>query len=231
MNWMKTILLVVAAAVIGAGGAYWLAPKSKETTTVIVTVEGIRKVAQLAAVEYRLSTLVDKTFQSRVLGGTRDSSRMLAFYTGTVKGSIDLQKIQLHLKDEGKASGAPAQGGLPRRALIHFPQGSIVIKDVALVPGEDSMREEVVWVGSYAGVSFNKPTDQQREAVRQEALKAILQTAIKQGIVDKTKENARTILTEFLAGLGVAAEVSFDDQAFHSADPALAKVAESQAKK
>jgi hypothetical protein len=216
MKWTQVVLLVVIVAVVSGGSAYWLTPRGVDAR---VTVQSIRKVAQLATVEYRLSTLLEKKFRSNWGLGTCDSSKMLAYYTGTVKGSIDLEKIEIQLKNADV--GASDVGDGRGRATIHFPRGSIVIKDVALVPGEDSMREIVTW--KKAG--FNGPSDSQRERVRQEALKTILQTAIKQGIVEKTKDNAKIILSEFLGGFGIEADVTFDEEAYYTDDPNLAELA------
>ncbi|MBN1379491.1 MAG: DUF4230 domain-containing protein [Gammaproteobacteria bacterium] len=207
MNLIKMTLVVVLVAVVSGGGAYWLASKGSDTRTT-VTVQSIRKIAQLATVEYRLSTLQERTFRSSYGLANTDSSKMLAYYTGTVKGSIDLEKIEVQFEDAAVQS-PDKDDGRPH-ASIHFPRGSIVIKDVALVPGVDSMREIVTW--KRAG--FKGPSDNQREKVRQDALKAILQTAIKQGIVDKTKENAAMILSEFLGGFGIKADITFDEKAY-----------------
>lgn len=211
-------MLVILVAVVSVGGTYWLTRKGPGAR-VTVTVQSIRKVAQLATVEYRLSTLMEKTFRSSYGFGTTDSSKMLAYYTGTVKGSIDLEKIEVQLKDADV--GASDEGDGRRRASIHFSRGSIVVKDVALIPGEDSMREMVTWVRP----AFQGPTDNQRERVRQEALRTILETAIKTGIIEKTKENGRTILSEFLRGFGIQADITFDEKAYDTDDPKLAELA------
>jgi hypothetical protein len=219
MKLIKMVLTMVLVAVVSAGVAYWLTSKGADTK-VTVTVQSIRKIAHLATVEYRLSTLQERTFRSSYGLGTTDSSKMLAYYTGTVKGSIDLEKIEVQLEDADVRTSEKDDGR--RHASIHFPRGSIVIKDVALVPGEDSMREIVTWKRT----GFNGPSDNQREAVRQEALKTILQTAIKQGIVEKTKENARMILSEFLSGFGIEADITFDEKAYYTDGPGLAGLAE-----
>ncbi|WP_300464849.1 DUF4230 domain-containing protein [Desulfobacula sp.] len=65
---------------------------------------------------------------------------------------------------------------------------------------------------------FEPPTDNQREGVRREAMKTILKTAIDKGIVEKTKANATMILSEFLRGFGIEANVTFDEKAY---DPEL----------
>ena len=221
MKWGRVALLVILVAVVSGGSAYWLKSKGVDAK---VTVLSIRKIAQLATVEYRLSTLLEKTFRSSYLVGTCDSSKMIAYYTGAVKGSIDLDKIEVQLKNTD--AGASDTGDDRGHALIHFPRDSIVIKDVALIPGEDSMREIVTWVKA----GFNGPTDNQREGVRQEALKTILQTAIKQGIIEKTKENAKMILSEFLGGFGIKADITFDENAYYTTNPNLVEAAKHAAR-
>src|SRR5512138_2316074 len=117
-KWIVAALLVLAVAAGGFGLARWLGPKGP-ATNISVNVESIRKIAQLATVEYRLSTLVERTFRSSYGLGTCDSSKMLAYYTGTVKGSVDLGKIALEVKDAAPAGEAavPAR----RKATIRFP--------------------------------------------------------------------------------------------------------------
>lgn len=89
-----------------------------------------------------------------------------------------------------------------------------MVKDVAIDPDLDHMTERVIWKKT----GFNPPTDNQREGVRREAMKTILKTAIDKGIVEKTKANATMILSEFLGGFGIEADVTFDEKAH---DPEL----------
>jgi hypothetical protein len=55
--------------------------------------------------------------------------------------------------------------------------------------------------------------------VRRQAYKTILNKAIEIGIVEKTKSNAIMILSEFLGGFGIEADITFDEKAY---DPELA---------
>ena len=200
------VLLIVTAFVAG-GVVYWLSHEGPASKT-MVTVESIRKVAQLATVEYSLSTLVEKEFKSSIAIKKVHSSTLLALYSGRVRGWVNLDKVQIKLnKESDKAS---SDGEVRRVATIHFPRGSIAVKDVAIDPDMDHMTERVIWKRT----GFNPPTDNQREGVRRKAMRTILKTAIEKGIVQKTKANAKMILTEFLAGFGIEAEVSFDKKAY-----------------
>jgi hypothetical protein len=203
MIWIKAGLVLIAVAVASTSVTYWLTPKGPEA---VVTVQSIRKIAQLATVEYHAATLQDQTFQSSIGLGDVDSSRMIAYYTGAVKGAVDLEKMDLR----EIVAGVSENGGRGGRVAIHFQRGSIVISGVELVPGEDSMKEITVW----RRTGFNPPSDNQREGMRREALQAIRDAAIERGIVDKTKENARLFLSEFVAGFGLTAEITFDENAY-----------------
>ncbi len=203
MTWIKAGLVLVAVAVASTSVTYWLTPKGPEA---VVTVQSIRKIAQLATVEYHLSTFLDETFKSSIGIGDVDSSRMIAYYTGAVKGFVDLEKVDLR-----QIAAKVSDTGEPRgRVAIHFGRGSVVVSGVEFVPGTDSMKEEVVWTKTL----FNPPSDNQREAMRRTALQAIRDAAIERGIVDKTMENARLVLSEFVAGFGLTAEITFDENAY-----------------
>ena len=175
--------------VIVAGGAVYRLSQKGSGARTMVTVESIRKVAKLATVEYSLSTLVEKTFRSSIGIKKVDSSTLLALYFGRVRGSVNLEKVQIELKKDD--TGASNEGDVHRLASIHFPRGSIVVKDVAIYPDLDHMTERVIW----KKLGFNGSTENQREGVRRKAMKTILQTAIKKGIVQKIKANAKMILS------------------------------------
>lgn len=196
-QWIKIALLLIVTALVAGGVAYWLKPRGPD---VRVTVQSIRKIAHLATVEYRLATLMDKTYKSQSLFKKVDSSRMIVYYTGAIKGSLDLEKTDINVSDK-------ANGG---HVSIHFKRGSILISGVEIIPGEDSVREITCDVKTF----YNKPTDNQLEALREGALKTIRQKAIDQGIVDKTKENAKTVLSEFVGAFGLQAVIDFDENAY-----------------
>ena len=196
----KMVMLLIVTALVAGGVAYSLAPKGPDAR---VTVQSIRKIAHLATVEYRLAALMDQAYYSDAVFTNVRSSRMIAYYTGAVKGSVDLEKTDIDVTDE-------AEGG---RVSIHFNRGSIMISGVEIVPGEDSMKE----ILCEKKTGFNPPTENQREGLRQKALKIIRQKAIEQGIIDKTIENATTVLSEFVGALGLQAVIEFDENAY---DPA-----------
>jgi hypothetical protein len=200
-QWIKIAVLVIVTAMVAGGISYWLTQRGPDAR---VTVQSIRKIAYLATVEYRLAALMDQTYQSQSLFTKVDSSRMIAYYTGTVKGSVDLEKADIAIDDH-------PNGG---RVSIHFKPGSIVVSGVEIIPGEDSYKE----ITCYTKPLFNPPTDNQRERLRGAALNIIRQKAIDQGIVDKTIANAKTVLSEFVGAFGLQAVIEFDANAY---DPAV----------
>ncbi|MDA8141553.1 MAG: DUF4230 domain-containing protein [Desulfobacteraceae bacterium] len=193
----KMAVVAVITALVVMGVSYWLTQRGPD---VRVTVQSIRKIAYLATVEYRLAALMDQTYRSQSLFTKVDSSRMIAYYTGTVKGSVDLDKADITIDNQ------PEVG----RVTIHFKPGSIVVSGVEIIPGEDSYKE----ITCYTKPLFNPPTDEQRDRLRGDALKIIRQKAIDQGIVAKTMENAKTVLSEFVGAFGLQAMIEFDEKAY-----------------
>jgi hypothetical protein len=110
-----------------------------------VTVQSIRKIAQLATVVYHSAALMDREYESRGAFGRTPSSRLLAYCTGAVKGSVDLEKTDVSVS---------AQPDGRSKASIYFQRGSIQLSGVEFAPGEDSMKEVVCWVKS----GFNPPS-------------------------------------------------------------------------
>jgi len=203
---IPVVLLMVATAVVAGFVVYQLKPSAE--TRVSVTVEKIRRIAHLATVEYTLSGFARQVFTSSTglsdigIGERKRSDYVISYCTGKITGRVDLEKATIDVQE----------GGDIPRVSIHLEPGSIVISDVEVRP-EDietiSVRDEL------SGCFFYKPaTNSQRNGVQRTALKEMKQSALKSGIVDKTKENARTFLSDFLGSLGYQATITFDENAY-----------------
>lgn len=92
------MILVVVIALIAGGVTVTYLLTRKDSSDVRVTVQSIQKIAELATVEYRLAVFMDHTYKSKVLVTQVDSSRMIAYYTGAVRGSVNLENTEIVLR-------------------------------------------------------------------------------------------------------------------------------------
>ncbi len=205
INSIKIAMLIIAAALVAGGVTYWLAQSTHPDAR--ITVEGIRRVAELATVEYRLAAMVDQTYESSAwIFGDFESDHLIAMYTGAVRGRVDLDNATVGTQSD-------ADGDY---VSIHFKRGSVLISGVEIDPEKDQF--DLISCG---GVNLgSSATDGQRKALRKEALSKIIETAFKTGIVEKTIENATTALSTFVSALGYRAVVTFDEHAY---DPSFPK--------
>lgn len=207
------ILVIVTAlvtAVVAIGVSTWLRRPTPDYVT--VTVESIHKVAQVATVKYHSAAWMERTFHSDIIPGLWDveSDLVLAYYTGTVTGSVDLENAKIGI--EKKSDG--------NYVSIHFPPGSVKISGVEIDPERDVLK-----MISCGGKFYTKKmTPVQREHLEKDTLNAIKNAALDGGIVEKTKSNAEDVLTEFLGSLGYQAKITFDKNAY---DPSHAPSASS----
>jgi len=205
-KWIPVVLLMVATAVIAGFVAYQLKPSAE--TRVTVTVEKIRKIAHLATVEYTLTGFARQVFTSSIgFGQRKPSDYVISYCTGKITGRVDLEKATVDIQE----------GGDVPQVSIHFERGSIVVSDVEVRPGDIetiSVRDELTGL-----FPFKAAGNAQRNGVQDKALEQIRQAAIDSGIVEKTKENAQTVLGDFLGSLGYQATITFDENAY---DPSAA---------
>jgi len=198
---IKIAILVILPALVAGGVSYYLSHSTRAEAR--VTVESIRKVAELATVEYRLAAILDKKYFSNVgFGMKKQTDYLIAVYTGAVRGRVDLENATVDIQK--KADG--------NYASIHFKRGSVLISGVEVDPEKDQFEmmscQGERWIGTKGA------SDSQRRGLQQEALRSIRESAIKTGIVEKTKENAKTVLSDFLGVLEYRAIITFDENAY-----------------
>ncbi len=203
---LAMLFVFVVAALVGGGVAYWLKPSAN--VRVSVHVDQIRNSAHLATVEYRLSAFVDKEFTSNVGFGHQEvSDYVIAKCTGTVTGRVDL--------DKEKAAINVQEGAEGRQVSIHFKRGSVVISDVAIDLSKTNTFETISCREKLRLIGFLKPaTSGQRDEMHRLAMQKIRDTAIETGIVEKTMENAKTVLGNFVGAFGYRVTVTFDEKAY-----------------
>lgn len=194
---MKTnIVSIVIAAVLGGlvafGAVYGLMHDKNGKTNVIVAVDDIKEIAQLATVEYHISTFVEKTKDRQWFEWA--DAKYLVFLKGVVTGSVDLNlaDIQLPTGDEKTVS-------------IKFKKGAVVVSNPEI--GTDDIRLITV---SDPNV-FNKINQDDWANAQSDAIAALKKSAIDAGIMAQTASEAKVVLSRFLGALGYAAKIEFED--------------------
>jgi hypothetical protein len=189
----KTIISIIVAvivimAVLLGGFFLWqkIAGVNIEETSIVV-VEGIKKIAELATIEYLISTYEHKREKPH-LWWPKD---YIAFVKGKVIGSVDLDKSQIDINTE------------TRHVDISFQKGAIKIHSPEIAPGD------IYFV--ICKDFLNKVTPENwTEAVKM-AEEKMLMIAMEEGIKAKTANEAKVLLGGFLASLGYTSEIVFND--------------------
>ncbi len=151
-------------------------------TPPVVTIQGLRRVAELATVEYR--TLVEITGERipadfRQLFGAKEQILLLVY--GDVKAGFDLGK----LKDEDIWRGT--------RVQLHLPAPEIL--SVSL----DFKRTHVVYYEKSLIVS---PDPSLQGETLQRATEAIRQATVEAGILEQAREYGELFFKDYLRSLG-----------------------------
>lgn len=204
MNRTTAVLLVLLTAIVAGGVVYLIKPSTVVKSS--VTVEQMKKIAQLATTEYTLGTFAEQAYYSNTLFKKKElSDYAIARVTGKVKGSVDLEKATIEVQESKENP----------QVSIHFKRGSVLISGVEIDQNDKdaqrvlSCREKLRVKGL-----LNPISPSQRDALLQTALQEIAKTAIKVGIVEKTMEHAKTVLGDFVGALGYRANITFDEKAY-----------------
>ena len=191
----KYIVSIVIAAVLGAvvavGVLYGLSRDKGGKTDVILAIEDIKEIAQLATVEYHISTFLDRKKQRQWYEWL--DARFIVFLKGVIKGSVDLNLAEVQL---------PAAG--TKTVSIKFKKGAVIVSNPEI--GRDDIRFITV---SDPNV-INRISDADRNRAQGDAIAALKKAATDAGIVEKTAREAKILLTKFLGGLGYTAKIEFE---------------------
>ena len=189
---LYALIAAIAAALLTGGVVYAAMRNAKGETDVAVSVNEIREIAQLATVEYHLSTILDRRIPMSWYEWK--NARLLVMLKGVVKGSVDLNRADIQMPKAGE-----------KAISIRFRKGAIVVSNPEIGP-------EDIKVITAANPNIIHPIkDSDRNAAKRDAIAELRKTALDGGIVAKTAEEARTLLTKFLGGLGYTATVEFED--------------------
>ena len=191
----KYIVSIVIAAVLGAvvavGVLYGLSRDKGGKTDVILAIDDIKEIAQLATVEYHISTFLDRKKKRQWYEWL--DARYIVFLKGVVKGSVDLNLAEVQL---------PAAG--TKTVSIRFKKGAVIVSNPEI--GRDDIRFITV---SDPNV-INRISDADRNRAQGDAIAALKKAATDAGIVEKTAREAKILLTKFLGGLGYTAKIEFE---------------------
>jgi len=191
----KYIVSIVIAAVLGAvvavGVLYGLSRDKGGKTDVILAIDDIKEIAQLATVEYHISTFLDRKKRRQWYEWL--DARYIVFLKGVVKGSVDLNLADVQL---------PAAG--TKTVSIKFKKGAVKVSNPEI--GRDDIRFITV---SDPNV-INRISDADRNRAQGDAIAALKKAATDAGIVEKTAREAKILLTKFLGGLGYTAKIEFE---------------------
>ena len=191
----KYVVSIVIAAVLGAvvavGVLYGLSRDKGGKTDVILAIDDIKEIAQLATVEYHISTFLDRKKRRQWYEWL--DARYIVFLKGVVKGSVDLNLAEVQL---------PAAG--TKTVSIKFKKGAVIVSNPEI--GRDDIRFITV---SDPNV-INRISDADRNRAQGDAIAALKKAATDAGIVEKTAREAKILLTKFLGGLGYTAKIEFE---------------------
>jgi hypothetical protein len=211
------VFVFVVAAIVGGGVAYRLKPSAE--VHVSVTIEEIRKIAQLATVEYTVTGYARQLFESRFIGPKPvPTDYVFSYVTAKITGSVDLDKATIDVQ----------KGGDTPHVSIHFKRGSIKVEEIVPArtpdidnPGQFIRNPDTVSARSeIKGVFLFSPAGQKElDMVEALAFKHMKKAALASDIVEKTKENAKIILSGFVGSLGYGATITFDENAYDPAQP------------
>ena len=152
---------------------------------VTVTVEEVRNVIKLISVEYFISTALEREFPI-FLG----NNRLILIFDGTVQGSVNLEKAKINI-DQGN-----------KKVNIAFDKGAIEISNPII-----KNTRSISINGIFPGSQIN---DRERDEAQKDGLKLLRDKAIKNGIEQRTKEEAKRALITFLKPYGYATQITFN---------------------
>jgi hypothetical protein len=186
------IILVVVVAIV-AGGAVYLLKGNGGKTDVRVTVDSIKNIAELATVEYHISSYLFRAKKKAWYEWKH--AKYLVFVKGTVKGSVDLDQAAIDVNPDPKK----------KMVKITFRKGAVRVSNPEIGKGDVTFQSV-----SDPNV-FHPITEKDYERSQNELIGIIREQAIKEGIRNKTAAQARLVLTTFLQSLGYTAQIEFEE--------------------
>lgn len=192
---MKTIVTIIVSILVGIGLMSAIDFFQNETTSeTFVTVESIKKVAKLATIEYNVSVIEKRTVPLKVKVGFSfklKDAKFLVLTSGIVTGSVNLNKAKLDINKETK------------QVNIVFNAGAVSVSNAAINSGYP----EFITITNRK--LFKRLKDSDFSAGARAANAKLRQTAINDGIENKTKSEAKILISNFLTSLGYTSKIIF----------------------
>ena len=188
------VVLVVVVAIAAGGFVYLLTRDSGGKTDVVVNVDKIKKIAQLATVEYHISTHLFRQKGKAIYEWL--SAKFFVFVKGKVKGSVDLDQAVIEVSPDPKN----------RMVKITFKKGAVLVSDPEIAP------EDIKIITCANPNIFHKISDADRNRAVKDVIALLKKTAIDDGIMNKTKAQTKLVLATFLQPLGYASQIEFEDK-------------------
>ena len=196
-----TVVLVVVVAIAAGGLVYWLTRDSGGKTDVMVNVENIKKIAQLATMEYQVAAYAYHEKHKAKYEWLKAS--VLVYMKGKVRGSVELNQAVIDVSTDPKN----------RMVKITFKKGAVLVSDPEIA--------DIKLIKFADPNVFHRISAADWEAAEREAKAELKKTAIDDGIINKTATEAKEVLTTFLQSLGYACQIEFEDKEIKIAgDPA-----------
>ena len=193
---MKTAFIIIGSVIVGVAAMSLYANVMDETTSeTFVTVDSIKKVAKLATVEYNVSVVEKRTVPLNVKVGITlklKKAKFLVLTSGIVTGSVNLNKAKIKIDKEAK------------KVKIVFNKNAVNISNAAINRGYP----EFITITDRK--LFKRLKDSDFSAGARVANAKLKSTAENDGIVKKTKAEAKTLIKNFLATLGYSSSIQFN---------------------
>ncbi len=193
MKGMQIVQMLAVAIVVGAV-VFWFATSGGNGSTTIVTVDQIKKIAQLATIDYRLS--VTHYHEKPPVGLEWLPAKLFVTVIGNIKGSVDMKVADIKIPKEGDE----------KIVKIVFPKGSVMISNPEIGA------KDVTFLTCSNPNPFHPLKDKDFTAAQTEAITAMIKTAKDDGIALKTAREAKVILEHFLSALGFVPQISFENK-------------------
>lgn len=186
------VVVVLVVGVLLGGFLLWqnfLGGHKEETS--LVSVEGIKKIAELATIEYYLSAYEEREEYAKTDPLKWWPKGYFVFVKGKVIGSVDLDKAVIEINQKSK------------HVDINFQEDAIKIHSPEIKPGD------IVHKKCTDLLNPIQPADWTSAVTA--ATATILKIAEENDIQSKTAKEATVLLTSFLDSLGYTSKVVFSD--------------------
>lgn len=175
------IILVIIISVLVGFFVNKIVIGGKDKTDVIVNIDTIKEIAQLATIEYHM-TIYEHVTEEHKWYEWKDAE-ILVILHGVVRGLIDLEKIDMNKSDDN------------RIITIKIPKDALRITNPEF--GPDDIKVTTI---SNPNI-FHKISDNDRNMAVKKGINDFKNKAIESGIEEKTLDEAKKVISEFLASL------------------------------